>query len=631
MKAPSIAELEARLAQVNEESSDLQQRVDAMNALAWELRGSEPARANELASQARELAIEGNYKLGRARAARTMGMTIRTIEALAQMYQMAEEAKRLFDEVDDPAGRAGSRDFLSSLHEYTGDLAGGLELALDALSIARELGDPVRIGYALSSVGGILAGAGEIDAGVERLQEALSLFEKVQDRSGIGTITSRLTRVLKSAGRNDEALQYADKCRELAKDGDFFLKHDAFRVMAEVAQERGEYEQAEQLYRESIAAFDDEIVSQMVGADARVSLARLHTTIGKTELAEQELRKTLALIKGHSISIMTEMAGHEALADAYEKQGKLREALDHLKHARELREQISKRDARNKLTQLEIRDKMEAAKKDAELQKLRFLELHAMQTKLVEAEKMAVLGKLAAGTAHELNTPLGVLRSNAKLTATAAERLAGLAHSLLNQQATEGYEQLLAKAEKLATVLEASRSTTDEALERIAAIATSFKRFTQLDQAEVRTFNVREGLESALALLEPTLPEGIRVERQYDQVPDVEGWPREMNHAFLTVLQNAAQAIEGEGSVRVKTLQAPGEVRIVIEDTGRGMSEEQVAHLFDISWSEDGQRTKMRLGLSAAYSTLQKHGGGIDVSSTRGEGTRVQFRLPVAP
>jgi two-component system NtrC family sensor kinase len=140
---------------------------------------------------------------------------------------------------------------------------------------------------------------------------------------------------------------------------------------------------------------------------------------------------------------------------------------------------------------------------------------------------------------------------------------------------------------------------------------------------------VREGVESALALLEPTLGDEITLERRFDVVPSIEGWPRELNHAFLTVLQNAVQAIDGAGVVTVETSSTPDHVLVRVRDTGHGMSEEQAANLFDVTWSEEGTRTRMRLGLSAAYTTTQKHGGTMEVQSVAGEGTTVSFRFPI--
>jgi two-component system NtrC family sensor kinase len=385
-----------------------------------------------------------------------------------------------------------------------------------------------------------------------------------------------------------------------------------------------------------------------MGAETRVALGKLLTGQGALDDAERELKDALGKVEGEPLLIMVEAAAHEALAELYEPRGQLAEAVAHHRRARALRERIARRDARNKAAQIEVRAAMETARKDAELHKkdaelhrLRFVELHEMQSKLVEAEKMALLGRLAAGAAHELNTPLGVLRSNAAQTATATRRLVALV-----QQQDDG-----ARAERLAGVLESCHRTSDEALERIAAIAGTLRRFTLLDQAERRAFDVREGLQSALALLRPTIPAAIALERRLDEVPAIVGWPRELNHAFLTVLQNAAEAIDGAGTIIVETGVETGveagveagvetgvetgagptgeQVLVRIRDTGRGMSKEQVAHLFDVTWSEAGARTKMRLGLAAAYATVQKHDGALEVESAPGRGTVVTFRLPL--
>lgn len=165
-------------------------------------------------------------------------------------------------------------------------------------------------------------------------------------------------------------------------------------------------------------------------------------------------------------------------------------------------------------------------------------------------------------------------------------------------------------------------------MERISSIAQDLLRFTQLDQADVQSFDVREGVSSALALLQPTVPDGVRIEPRLDPVPAIHAWPRELNHAFLTVIQNGVDAVGGDGTVWVETDHDDGAVFVRVRDDGRGMSADETAHFFDVTWSRGGSRASMRLGLSAAYATVQKHQGMIGVESAVGRGTTVTFRLP---
>ncbi|MGF1508002.1 MAG: ATP-binding protein [Myxococcota bacterium] len=610
-----LSELEARLADVHH---DPIQRVDRMTDLAWALRIQDTVRANRLAKEARALAIEHGYTLGQAWAARILAMAMVDEEGLRTVYPLAQEARKLFDQVGDLAGRAASRDFLASLHEHVGDLAGGMEHAMDALGLARDLGDPIRQGYALSSVGGILAASGEVEAGVARLQEALELFQEAGDEQGIGTICSRLSKVLKKANHRAQARFYADRCIEVADTTqDASLRWAGLMVIAELREEDGQAQEAERLYRSALDCLPREPVRSVVGTETQVALGRLLMKQERLTEAEFELKDALRRIEGNTVSMVVETTVHEGLAELYEAAGELSATVHHLRRAKTLRAEVSERDARNKLAQVEARAAMEAAQKDAEIHKLRFVELYGMQAKLVEAEKMALLGKLAAGTAHELHSPLGVLRTNTDLYATATDRLLALVR-----------EDGRAEAQSLAPVLESCRKTCEEAIQRIASIAQSFRRFTQLDQAERRIFDVREGLDAALALLEPTVPSSIRLQRSFEDVPRVDGWPREVNHAFMTVLQNATQAIDGAGVVRVESRAEAETVVVRVEDSGRGMTREQVDHLFDVAWSHGGGRTGMRLGLLAAFNTMQKHRGTIHVESALGQGTAVTFRFP---
>ena len=216
---------------------------------------------------------------------------------------------------------------------------------------------------------------------------------------------------------------------------------------------------------------------------------------------------------------------------------------------------------------------------------------------------------------------LAVLRSNIELIGKGSARLA--------ERLREGADAT-AQIERLAALIESSSATMHDAMQRIADIARSFGRFSRLDQAERQAFDVREGLESAISLLEPTVSRDIRWQRRFDDdLPRVAAWPRELNHAFFTVLRNAAEAIEGEGHVTVEARAGDGEVIVRVADSGRGMDETLAQALFDVAWSHSGDRTSMRLGLSAAYATMQKHGGAIEVDSREREGTTVTFRLPI--
>jgi signal transduction histidine kinase len=496
-----------------------------------------------------------------------------------------------------------------------------MELALEALNIAREIDDPVRQGFALSNVGGILAATGDVEGASERLQEALSLFESVDHAQGIGRICSRLSKLCREHGQLDQALLYARRLRDAAeRSGLSDDRATALAALAELELDQGNRGKAERLFRESLEAYEIEEASAVMGAAARVSLGRLMAQRGAFAEAESQLTKALDGIIALDVPCPAdEASARQALADLSEQQGDLQQANAHLREVIGLRERAAQDETRNQLAQFEARAQMKAAQQEAEIHRLKFVELSQMQSKLIEAEKMVQLGTLAAGTAHELNSPLGVLRSNLSMYAKVAERLSQLAAS---------DRALYAQTEKLAAALPACQRTSEDALARIAAVAESLKRFTALDLAEKRTFNVVDGLDAAIALLRPILPEQVALESHFEPVPDIAGWPGQLNQAFMTVLLNATQAIDGQGVVTVETSTAADTVVVRVRDTGRGMSEQERAQLFDVGWSADGKRTKMRLGLSAAYAAVQRHSGRVEVESAPGKGTVFVFHFP---
>lgn len=614
---PSVAELEQRL----EAAGSRSERLEALNELAWELRTSDAARAHDLAVDARALAQAEGNTLAEARACRTLTMTFQRMDDAREVFALGEEARRLFDAAGDRAGQAASRDFLASIHEFVGDYAGGLELALDALAIAQEIDDPVRQGYALSSIGGILAASGEPDEAILRLEEALELFSSVNDERGIGTIFSRMARVFADHDRAEDAAAFALRCLELGREADDdFLISTGLGVQAQMAEKQGELERAERLYAEALASLRQPIARNLVGSEIQVARARVLVRLGNSKDAERFLRETLAGVDTDEVGIVVEVQVHESIADIRQADGDAEGALEHLRKAHELRKTMELRNQRNRRAQIDVRTAIATAQKDAEIHRLRYVELSAMQSKLIESEKMASVGKLAAGTAHELNTPVGVLRSNLQLLERASQRL---------MTELRGHEDLSASVGRLARALDACRAPSNSALDRIAAIAESYRRFAELDAAERKRFDIREGIESALLLLEANLPEGVRVHRRLEAVPVLEGWPRPLNYAFMTVLRNAVEALDGPGEIHVETLPKDEELRVSISDSGRGMTPEEVAELFEVGFGSGGARTKIRLGLVAAQAAVERHGGRIEVQSEPGQGTRFDLCFPL--
>jgi signal transduction histidine kinase len=249
-------------------------------------------------------------------------------------------------------------------------------------------------------------------------------------------------------------------------------------------------------------------------------------------------------------------------------------------------------------------------------------ELRETQAQLVQSEKMAALGDLVAGVAHEINTPLGAVRSNTDLTARALGRIRG---ALDDASQIEPARRFLERAVQLAEV---SR----EACGRIDGIVRSLRNFARLDEAERKPADLHEGLDSTLTLVAHLLRERISVVRDYGSLPQVDCYPNQLNQVFLNILVNAAQAIEGKGEIRLCTRLLPGAVEqacVEISDSGAGIPPEILKRIFDPGFTTKGVGVGTGLGLAICYRIVANHKGRIEVDSSPGKGTTFRILLPV--
>ena len=264
--------------------------------------------------------------------------------------------------------------------------------------------------------------------------------------------------------------------------------------------------------------------------------------------------------------------------------------------------------------------------------------LKQAQSQLIQSEKMASLGELTAGIAHEINNPLNFVTTNAhalKLDLKEMDLLLEEVHQLQPDAPPDQIERIVSKVKELDT-----RYLKEEIKELIESIERGSER-TKNIVAGLRIFSrkspdntfapadLHEGLNSTLVILNSKLKSRIQVEKDFGEIPPVICQFDKLNQVFLNIINNSIQAIEGEGTIYLQTRQENGSVRISIRDTGKGMPESVRQRIFEpfFTTKEIGEGTG--LGLSISYGIIEQHQGQISVNSEPGAGTEFVLTLPI--
>ena len=253
-------------------------------------------------------------------------------------------------------------------------------------------------------------------------------------------------------------------------------------------------------------------------------------------------------------------------------------------------------------------------------------ELEETQEQLVMKEKMASLGGLVAGIAHEINNPIGVVIGSLDVSRRCVERI----ERIIEQRESIEDLKVHRRFPDLLKMLKENTGVTVTASERVATIVKSLSTFAGLDRADYQRIDVHEGLDSCLTLLENELRGRITVEKAYGEIPEIACYPAQLNQIFINLLKNASQAIEGAGIIGIKTFAEKDRIHVEIADTGRGIPQDKLKTIFDFGFSASGSRVRMSSGLSSAYQIIQRHHGNITVESETGKGTTFSIVLPVA-
>ena len=273
--------------------------------------------------------------------------------------------------------------------------------------------------------------------------------------------------------------------------------------------------------------------------------------------------------------------------------------------------------------------------------------LKRTQAQTLQSEKMASVGQLAAGVAHEINNPVGFVSSNLRTLSDYQNDINNL---------IEHYKQLISnfkgvakdlpfsikeKIEQIATlekeididfILDDIVNLVEECkdgTERIKNIVLDLKDFAHPGKDELKFVDINKGIESTLNVVRNELKYKAVVTKDYGNIPLAACYPQQLNQVFMNILVNAAQAIEKQGEIKIATRVLDGKVEIKISDTGSGIPEENLSKIFDpfFTTKEIGEGTG--LGMNVAYNIIKKHNGTIDVKSTVGKGTIFTIRIPL--
>ncbi len=272
--------------------------------------------------------------------------------------------------------------------------------------------------------------------------------------------------------------------------------------------------------------------------------------------------------------------------------------------------------------------------------------LKASQAQLVQSEKMASLGQMVAGVAHEINTPLGYVKSNLEIARDAYTKLddmnasfdmlLGMLQSPDTDEPTfnEHLAEMLAMRREAIELfpregMDSLFSDSLYGLQQISEIVTNLKDFSRLDRAPVDDVDINQCIDAALRIGNNVIKHKAEVVRDYGALPRICCSPSQINQVFLNLVTNAAHAIDGRGRITIKTFADERHIHVVVKDNGKGISPENLKKIYDPFFTTKPVGQGTGLGLSIVFGIVKDHKGHIQVKSEVGKGTAFCVSLPV--
>ncbi|MBC8145665.1 MAG: tetratricopeptide repeat protein [bacterium] len=562
---------------------------------------------------------------------------------LARAIDYGDRARVAFEASGDTVILVMQLNNLGSLCLQVGDYKTALDYILKCQEISERIGEVKSLASCASSLGTIWTRLREYVAASKHHEESLRLFESIGDRAGIASEYLRLGEVKETCGDYRGSLAMLANAQKIFEElSDDHGLATTLLCRAYALDSLGRYDEALATLVEPAAIYERHGEPHGI-ASAKRALGTVLVDAGQVDNGIVQIEQAREIAHAHGFTSLLILIEVE-LARAYECAGRFEEALNTLRSHYALKETTTSEQARR---QFDLRE-TELARKDAEMERLKHVELAEAlrqieqahrelkdaQTQLVHSEKMASLGQLTAGIAHEINNPVNFIRNSTSPLRRDLDEVRSIVSRAIEDEPEEFRERVTKRMAELdldvvRAEIDALLRGIEDGASRTAEIVQGLRTFSRLDEDDMKPTDLIEGIESTLRLLGSRLGERITIVRAFDPIPLVDCRPGQINQVVMNLLSNAIDAIELDGEIRISTTCVNGEVSVVIADNGRGINPEHRDRLFEPFFTTKPAGKGTGLGLSISHSIVEAHRGRLDVESSPGAGSAFALVIPV--
>lgn len=623
------------------------EKVDAIIDYVVELRTRTPERQLEILALALEMSSDIGYERGVAAAT---GLRGRARYMLSRHHEAVGDilfAINFFDSVGERDTAAINRGLLAALYASQGNYEQAITLAIENLEAAREAGDREGVGWVLHGLSGAYLELGQADEALRMAMEALDIFLGLEYIVGQARAHSAIGTVLRTMNRFDEARGHHEISLQLfQQEEDRLGESRAFHDLGLIAFEKKDYKLALEFYKTAVK-IRREINNRQSVCTSLIEIGRTLTKLGRCDEAMEVLTEPCEIAEDLDLRPKL-FAAHLVLAETCEENGDPASALHHYRRYQEIHEEVLGAQATGQIRSMQARYEAERAQQEAEIEKLRNVELREKndqletllgelkkaQDRLVQSEKLASLGRVTSGIAHEIKNPLNFVMNFAELNGDLVADMA----DLLKERENELPEDIVNVFKDDFETIGENTARVVENAKRADGIVKSMLGHVRHTGGTARPTDLHDLLRQSVDSVFEGNGEFVKWELD-DRIGSLELTPQSMKRVIVNVLENAKYAVseqserEGEGfqpQIQIVTKQLPGMVQVRISDNGFGIPEENCTRIFEPFFTTKPTGTGTGLGLSLAYDIVtQGHGGSMAAISTEGDGATLVVTLPV--